>query len=320
MRHPLIALAAVALQACASTSLGSCGPPDWVRADPATEVSLYAVHGTGPADVWAVGDLGTILHFDGSGWTKASPVTQLNLRGVWAAGAKDVWAVGDQGVALHWDGKAWGRFDPGTSSDLVAVVAFAANDVWLLPESQHLLYHWDGTRFAQVDATTRTGSGKCLWGSAPGNLWLMPSYTRHAYLVTTAGLAEVPLDMSGDFDCRGISGQAPNDMWFVSDSTLLHFDGRLFRPSSPPPQVVYGVSTPSSASLRAVFAPARNEVWVVGSGGSIWHVADGTWSESTRFAYGAKTLNAVWGARTDDLWAVGADGMALRKSPPLVVP
>ena len=57
-----------------------------------------SVWGSGASDVWAVGDSGTILHWDGSAWTSASSGTTFALFGVWGSGANDVWAVGDDTI------------------------------------------------------------------------------------------------------------------------------------------------------------------------------------------------------------------------------
>src|SRR3954463_3386112 len=92
----------------------ACAPPEWVRANAGAEVTFDAVHGTGPNDIWVVGDLGTIAHFNGTAWSIAPPLTSAHLRAVAAASATDVWAFGDSGLALHFDGKAWSRVDIGT--------------------------------------------------------------------------------------------------------------------------------------------------------------------------------------------------------------
>jgi hypothetical protein len=64
--------------------------------------SFNAVWAYSDHDVWAVGDMGAMVHFDGSSWTPAPTVTGVALRGVWGSSASDVWAVGDQGVILHY--------------------------------------------------------------------------------------------------------------------------------------------------------------------------------------------------------------------------
>lgn len=57
-----------------------------------------------PDDVWVVGDVGRIYHWDGSAWRAAGtalsyPVVE-NLNGIWGSSPNDIWVVG-QGISLH---------------------------------------------------------------------------------------------------------------------------------------------------------------------------------------------------------------------------
>ena len=50
-------------------------------------------------------------------WYWTNPLPQgYGLYGVWGSAADDVWAVGDGGTLLHWDGFAWTRADLGRAS------------------------------------------------------------------------------------------------------------------------------------------------------------------------------------------------------------
>ncbi len=60
--------------------------------------SLRQVSGTGPRNVFAVGDNGKLLHYDGISWTPIRVPTTNNLRGV-AATARSLFVVGDSGYA-----------------------------------------------------------------------------------------------------------------------------------------------------------------------------------------------------------------------------
>jgi pyruvate/2-oxoglutarate dehydrogenase complex dihydrolipoamide acyltransferase (E2) component len=56
-----------------------------VTASPTTR-TLNRVRGTAADDVWAVGDGGTILHWDGIEWSEQASGTPNDLDGVWAVG------------------------------------------------------------------------------------------------------------------------------------------------------------------------------------------------------------------------------------------
>jgi hypothetical protein len=48
--------------------------------------ALVAVWGSGPSDVWAVGTLGAIVHFDGRSWSASKSGSTKNLSGVAGTG------------------------------------------------------------------------------------------------------------------------------------------------------------------------------------------------------------------------------------------
>src|SRR5262249_28258975 len=73
---------------------------------------LSDVWGTSPTDVWAVGNGGTILHYNGSSWGAVPSNSTSNLAAIWGSSPTDVWAVGYntvamQGTVLHYDGVGW---------------------------------------------------------------------------------------------------------------------------------------------------------------------------------------------------------------------
>jgi hypothetical protein len=90
---------------------------------------LYDVHGTGPNDVWAVGDAGTTLHYDGTAWTLSTRGTMEALTGVWASSAADVWAVSSGGSILHFDGTDW-KWTVRDMNDGIAAIHGAGGSVF----------------------------------------------------------------------------------------------------------------------------------------------------------------------------------------------
>ena len=108
----------------------------------ATAPALTAAWGSGPSDVWAVGEGGTILHWNGSAWADASSGnSSLYFRGVWGSGRNDVWAVGDKGAVLHWDGSAWAAVASGTTSNFYGVWGSGPNDVWAVGSHSAILHY-----------------------------------------------------------------------------------------------------------------------------------------------------------------------------------
>ena len=54
-------------------------------------------------DVFAVGEGGTILHYDETGWSAMSSGTGYELNGVWGSSGSDIFVVGEDGTILHYE-------------------------------------------------------------------------------------------------------------------------------------------------------------------------------------------------------------------------
>jgi hypothetical protein len=84
------------------------GGSDWIWHSPLPQGNtLHDVWGADATHVWAVGDAGAILFWDGAAWRGQDGQTTAALRGVWGLDASHVWVVGDGGVIRFWDGAAW---------------------------------------------------------------------------------------------------------------------------------------------------------------------------------------------------------------------
>ena len=67
--------------------------------------SVLDIWGSSPSDVFVVGCLGTILHYDGDTWSPMSSAATLgscDFYGVWGSSSSDVFAIGSYGTILHY--------------------------------------------------------------------------------------------------------------------------------------------------------------------------------------------------------------------------
>jgi hypothetical protein len=89
----------------------------WVRLATPTEATLWWIWGTSARDVYAGGEWGTLLHFDGTSWRRidAGLDATQTIWGIWGASDSDIWIVGGNlrsngpGFVLRGDGQ---RFEP----------------------------------------------------------------------------------------------------------------------------------------------------------------------------------------------------------------
>lgn len=91
---------------------------DWTSP---TLQNLLSVFMVGPGNGWAVGGLGTVIHWDGTQWANASSPTTHTLYSVSMVNATDGWAVGISGTIIHWDGKSWENVSTPTLADVFSV-------------------------------------------------------------------------------------------------------------------------------------------------------------------------------------------------------
>src|SRR5690606_9836218 len=64
-----------------------------------------------------------------------------------------------------------------------------------------------------------------------------------------------------------------------------------------------------SADLRGVWGTADDDVWAVGTGGTMLRWDGRLWTREGEEA--SFSLNAVWGRAADDVWAAGSAGTLL---------
>jgi hypothetical protein len=86
------------------------------------------------ADVWTVGN-GTILHCRSSACSNESSGGAGALLGVWGSSATNVFAVGDDGRIVRYNGTSWSPMQSGTGRTLARVSGSGPNDVWALGDS-----------------------------------------------------------------------------------------------------------------------------------------------------------------------------------------
>ncbi len=91
-----------------------------------TDVSaLFKVWGTGPENVFIVGDQGLVLHWNGDRLLEQFTGTSSDLISLWGTGPENIVAIGGRarGVLARWDGEAW------TSTELTGLPGM--NGVWM---------------------------------------------------------------------------------------------------------------------------------------------------------------------------------------------
>ena len=292
-------------------------PVAWVSVPSPTTQPLYAVWGAAPNNVWAAGEYGTILHWDGTVWTPfANPVYPHSITRMWGFAANDIWAngytPGGGGFQdYHFDGTSWSYVRDGLNGPIWGI---AANDVWFTGEFG-IVAHYDGTQFTNV-ANPLQGAAYQTTGTASNDVWMVAHgnggpTTMHWDGASWTGVAAPALDRlwaawaasSTDVWATGsadASGQTP---------ITIRWNGTQWSTVAVPafvgPGIMYGMwGVHSSANTTNVFS--------VGSTGQIVMFDGSQWVAQPSTT--TQTLWAVWGTSATDVWAVGAGGVILHRT------
>lgn len=297
----------------------------------------------------------------------------INLLGIWGSGPSDVWAVGDQGIALHnGGGTSWTSSAPAalggnpmraiSGASSTAVYAsdiyggiYVYNGNWLL--SRHVIaddvyglgviggvpyavgqnagngfvLRFDGSNWQKDLATSSAFLGIAGLGASEqwavgeaGNVWqfngtgwqqrsLGQSPPLHGVFAADAqnvwavgdkgtilryrGSSFALVDVGRQTSLNAVWGSSASDVWIVGNGGLiLHYDGSNLAI----------VQSGTDKDLLAVYGVSANLAWAVGTGGTFatW---DGTrWN--TLSTAGNPTLYTVWGTSAADVWAAGEIG------------
>lgn len=95
-------------ESAAPKPAGVCSASGYCWENPLPMASFYsAVWASGPSDMYAVGNGGRALHFDGRAWeVQKTGVTEW-LGAVWGSDKDNVYATSDSGAIVHRKGGVW---------------------------------------------------------------------------------------------------------------------------------------------------------------------------------------------------------------------
>jgi hypothetical protein len=268
----------------------------------AGSINLNAVSGLSDTAVWAVGDQGTIKHWDGSQVTTEPSGTTANLRAVFALDADDVYAVGDAGTILYRQSGKWTQVGKGvTASVLTGVWADSTRVVAVGSFGTIVLGGMTG--YAVVPNKTYTQNIMGVTGVAGGSI-LMVGALGLVLQMNGMSLSVVPLTSFNKL-LTGVVSIAKGSAW-----SFVGQQGAAFIDSSGPPMLLNGCP---ASQLRSVSSADGVTAWAVGWDGSVCKIANGV---GTSYPYSdARWFNGVYAATPTSLWVVGASGTMLHGFP-----
>ncbi len=256
---------------------------------------LTDVWGNSGSDVFAVGDNGTLLHYDGSAWSSMTSGTSQMLLGVWTASATDAFAVGNGAAILRYDGSSWSQMTPSTGTNLHDVWGASSHDVFAVGWNGEIT-HFDGSVWSNMSSGT-TAALWGVWGAsrsdvfAVGQAGTILHYDGTDWNAMTSGTTS---------DLNSVWGTSGADVYAVgSNGTILHYDGSSWS------SMTSGTTLP----LFTVWGSSSGDVYAAGESGTIVWYNGFSWNPLTSGT--TLTILGLWGAPNPGLFTAGAGGEIL---------
>jgi hypothetical protein len=283
-----------------------CSSGNWCWVNPLPQGNaLNAVWANADDDIWAGGDHGTLIHWNGRFWSNKFELdTPVVVDGLWGSARNDVWLVGTRAganplaastsVIMHWDGGGWTATDHPAASGYTDVFGTSSNNVWAMGGGVPIW--WNGSTWARVDCSSCNTQGG--WSNAPNDTWAVGPDN----LIThwDGSTWSVP---PGNWDGVWVAawGSGPNDVWIVGGGGVMaHWNGgQILQTGSIVPE-----------DLLSVWGSGPTDVWAVGTLGDRLHYDGVRWTMVQDVE--GPDLYKVRGLSATQQWAVGRAGHIIR--------
>jgi hypothetical protein len=130
---------------------------------------LGAIWADSPANIFAVGADGVILHDDGTGWNEIETDNDNDLNGIWGSSLDDIFSVGNNGVIAHFDGTSWGFINNPSEEDLNDIWGASASDIYAVGKDGTIV-HYNGSLWAEIEIEP-SDNLNAVWGSSSDDIF-----------------------------------------------------------------------------------------------------------------------------------------------------
>lgn len=286
------------------------GTKGWCWSNPLPQGNtLYQTWGTSNSDIWAVGEFGTILHWDGKDFQKHNSKTTERLTGIWGADAKNIWAIGTKGTVLFWNGTEWTKQSVETTVDIQAIWGVNATDVWIV--GNKFVRRWDNNNWVSY----RIGIDiQSVSGSSSTNVWVTNN-SGGVWRYNNAGDWYPSVPLPAPYETSYLNRLwvlAADDVWVASsflEGVVFHFDGAKWTAFEIPQ---------SKQGFSHLWGNGPKDGWALDRTGRLFHWDGTSWTRSTDIPRTElpntsidridPSISAGWNANSNQAWFVGEGG------------
>ncbi|MBR9856174.1 MAG: glycosyl hydrolase [Gammaproteobacteria bacterium] len=271
----------------------------WETMASPTRRQLWGLWQAHDGQMYACGDVGTVLRLDGEQWVALpAPDEQLAVHCLWSCEGSGLLAGGQEGRIYRFNGEQWQlHFDLHLHTTILAMWGTEPDCIYAVGD-EGLVLHYDGLGWRRLASGT---------GSALYDLWGLDG--RHLLAVGDFGLAlryngEQWKEFSTGTEqfIYSVWGRGLNDIYAVGLSgTVVHFNGQRW----------HTMPTRLQQDLLSVSGNDTGEVFAVGGRGTVLRLEQGQWLRETTPTEAG--LRAVCATRNGTVYAVGDKGCILRR-------
>lgn len=275
---------------------------EWATLRRGELIRLGAIEGTGASDIYAVGQEGVVLHYDGQEWLREHSGTDRDLYAVWCSDTGRVFAVGYDVITTRTHG-SWAVESSVDDHWLRAVWGLADDDVYAGGMSGIIL-HYDGETWTPMETPT-TSTIRGIWGSGPDDIFAV-TRAYDGEVLHYDGQTWSIQDKFTDNPLWSVWGTGPDNVYTVGwdGGAIYHYDGETWHVEH----------QPWDATAHAVHGTGPDNVYVGGYQGGFWHF-DGTgWSQIETALFEQHTPD-IWCAPDGQVFVPTSLGGVLRYGP-----
>ncbi len=252
---------------------------------------LKAVWGSSPTDVWAGGEDGFLIHFNGSEWEDHSLDEDGNIEDIWGRATNEVYLCGR--LLIHtFDGQTWEPLNGPYAHSIWG----NEEGVFFAVGSNGEVIRSDGNTWRDMNTGTNFQLTR-IWGSSSGK---MIAAGRYGKIIGYDGVEWKALCNGSATNLNGIWGSGPDNIYVVADYGITYqYDGNVWNEVPPRPPNV----------LQAIWGSSANDVFAVGNDGLICHFDGSVWWVQSYWEY--DRFWGVWGSGPLDVYAIGSDRSVL---------
>lgn len=295
----------------------------WSTMTSGVTAELRGVRAFNDQFVVAVGTDATMLRYNGTGWeafpggATAGWPAGSTLTSVTIVGLDDIWVGSTQGNGLvsHWDGASWSTPAGVGWNQTINGLWHLSSDNVIAVGGTGRIAQWNGSSWSRrTNISSPAPVFTAVHGSGHSNVWAVSNSNR-VYRSTDGGTTWLEQDglpaLTGTADparLNGVYSLNSSATWFVGDRSweVALWDGEDY--------TLWQLKT-GAGGFKDVYAHDENNVWVVGTGGTVFHYDGADWTEVQH----GLTTSTLWSVDRDlegQLFVVGSGGVILTAAIP----